>query len=84
MSHEKVSFMKLNNEELARITLDYQERFIDVLDDLKRDISHLKKDLSGLKSNSRPIYKSLETSILNYLKDSRQGKKDATLTYSIL
>ena len=63
MSHEKVSLMKLNNKELARITLDYQERFIDVLDDLKRDISLLKKNLSGLKSNSRPIYKSLETSI---------------------
>ena len=43
--------MKLNNEELARITLDYQERFIDVLDDLKRDISHLKKNRSGLKSD---------------------------------
>ena len=47
MTHEKVSLMKLNNEELARITLDYQERFIDVLDDLKRDISLLKKIYLG-------------------------------------
>ena len=47
MSHEKVSLMKLNNKELARITLDYQERFIDVLDDLKRDISLLKKIYLG-------------------------------------
>ena len=47
MSHEKVSLMKLSNKELARITLDYQERFIDVLDDLKRDISLLKKIYLG-------------------------------------
>ena len=75
--------MKLNNEELARLTLDYQERFTDVLDDLKRDISYLKKIFLGESQtslNSQPIYKSLETSILNYLKDSCRVKEDATLT----
>ena len=42
--------MKLNKEDLVRITLDYQGRFSNILDDLKK-ISDLKSDLSGLKSD---------------------------------
>ena len=50
MAHNEASLMKLNKENLVRITLDYQGKFNNILDDLKKDISDLKSDLSGLKS----------------------------------
>ena len=40
--------MKLNKEDLVRVTLDYHGKFKNILIDLKKDIS--KCDLSGLKS----------------------------------
>ena len=50
--------------------------------------SHLKNDLSGLKSDFPKLraleYKSLETYILNYLIDSWQWQDSATLTNNIL
>ena len=51
MGHNEASLMKLNKEDLVRITLDYQGKFNNILDDLKKDISDLKSDLSGLKSD---------------------------------
>ena len=42
--------MKLNKEDLVRITLDYHGKFKNILIDQKKDISDLKCDLSGLKS----------------------------------
>ena len=41
--------MKLNKEDLVRITLDYQGKFNNILDDLKKDISDLKSGLCGMK-----------------------------------
>ena len=35
----------------GKITLDYQGKFKNILNDLKKDISDLKSDLSGLKSD---------------------------------
>ena len=49
MTHNEASLMKLNKEDLARITLDYQGNFNSILDDLEKGISDLKNDLSGLK-----------------------------------
>ena len=43
--------MKLNKEDLVTITLDYQGKYNNILDDLKKDISDLKGDLYGLKSD---------------------------------
>ena len=51
MAHNEASLMKLNKEDLVRIALNYQGKFNNILDDLKRDISDLKSDLSGLKSD---------------------------------
>ena len=51
MAHNEASLMKLNKEDLVRITLDYQGKFNNILDDLENDISDLKSDLSGLKSD---------------------------------
>ena len=51
MAHNEASLMKLNKEDLVRITLDYQGKFNSILDDLKKDISGLKSDLYGLKSD---------------------------------
>ena len=53
MAHSDASLMKLNKEDLIRITLDYQGKFnsIFILDDLKKDISDLKNNLSGLQSD---------------------------------
>ena len=74
MAHNEASLMKLNKEDLVRITLDYQGKFNNILDDLKEDISDLKSDLSRVKSDFSKLetleYKSLETYILNYLMDS--------------
>ena len=42
--------MKLNKEDLVNITLDYQGKFSNILDDLKKDVPDLKIDLPGLKS----------------------------------
>ena len=50
MAHNEASLMKLNEEDLVRITLDYQGKFNNILD-LKKDISDLKSVLSGLKSD---------------------------------
>ena len=51
MAHNEAPLMKLNKEDLVRITLNYQGSFNDILDDLKKDISDLKSDLPGLKSD---------------------------------
>ena len=51
MGHNEASLMKLNTEDLVRITLEYQGKFNNILDDLKKDIFDLKSDLSGLKSD---------------------------------
>ena len=48
MALNEACSMKLNKEELVRITLDYQGKFNGILDYLKKDISDLKNDLSGL------------------------------------
>ena len=54
--------MKLNKENLVRITLDYQGKFNNILDDLKKDISDLKSDLSGLKSNFSKLEADIQVS----------------------
>ena len=59
MVHNKASLMKLNKEDLVKITLDYQGKFNSILDDLKNDISDLKSDLSGPK----PDFSKLEADI---------------------
>ena len=51
MAHNEAFLMKLNIEDLIRITLDYQGKFNNILDDLKKDISDLKIDVSRLKSD---------------------------------
>ena len=51
MAHNEAFLMKLNKEDLVRITLDYQGKFTNILDDLKKDISDFKSDLSELKSD---------------------------------
>ena len=51
MAHNETSLLKLNKEYLVRITVDYQGKFSNILDNLKKDISDLKSDLSGLKSD---------------------------------
>ena len=51
MAHNEESLMKLNEEDLVRIRLDYQGKFNNILDDLKKDISDFKSDPSGLKSD---------------------------------
>ena len=48
MALNKACLMILNKEELVRITLDYQGKFNGILDYLKKDISDVKNDLSGL------------------------------------
>ena len=57
MTHDEASLMKLNKEELVRITLDYQEKFNGVLGDLKKDVSNLKIHISGLKSDCSKLEK---------------------------
>ena len=42
MDTEEPPRMKLNKEDLVSITLDYQAKFNNILDDLKKDISDLK------------------------------------------
>ena len=59
MAHDEASVMKLDKEDLVRITLDYQGKFNNILDDLKKDMFDLKSDLSGLKSD----FSKLETDI---------------------
>ena len=62
MAHNEASLMKLNKENLVRITLDYQGKFNNILDDLKKDISDLKSDLSGLKSNFSKLEADIQVS----------------------
>ena len=54
--------MKLNKEDLVRITLDCQGKFNNILDDLKKDISDLKSDLSGLKSDFSELEADIQVS----------------------
>ena len=54
--------MKLNKEDLVRITLDYQGKFNNILDDLKKDTFDLKSDLSGLKSDFSKLEADTHTS----------------------
>ena len=54
--------MKLNKEDLVRITLDYQGKFNNILHDLKKDISDLKSDLSGLKSDFSKLEADIQVS----------------------
>ena len=49
MAHNEASLIKLNNEDLVRNTLDYQGKFNNILEDLKKDICESKIDLSGMK-----------------------------------
>ena len=51
MAHNEAFLMKLNKEYLVSITLDYQEKSNNILDDLKKDISDLESNLSWLKSD---------------------------------
>ena len=43
MTSDEASLIKLNKEELVRITIDDQGRSRGILDDMKSDISDLKK-----------------------------------------
>ena len=54
--------MKLNKEDLVRIALNYQGKFNNILDGLKRDISDLKSDLSGLKSDFSKLEADIQVS----------------------
>ena len=54
--------MKLNKEDLVRITLDYQGKFNNILDDLKKDISDLKSNVSGLKSDFSKLEADIQVS----------------------
>ena len=51
IAYNEASLIKLNKEDLVRITLDYQGKFNNILDHLTKDISDLKSDLSRLKSD---------------------------------
>ena len=62
MGHNEASLMKLNKEDLVRITLDYQGKFNNILDDLKKDISDLKSDLSGLRSDFSKLETDMQAS----------------------
>ena len=62
MAHNDSPLMKLNKEDLVRITLDYQGKFNNILDDLKKDISDLKSDLSGLKSDFSKLEADIQVS----------------------
>ena len=62
MAHNDSSLMKLNKEDLVRITLDYQGTFSNILDDLKKDISDLKSDLSELKSDFSKLEADIQVS----------------------
>ena len=62
VAHNEESLMKLNKEDLVRITLDYQGKFNNILDDLKKDISDLKCDLSGLKSDFSKLEADIQVS----------------------
>ena len=69
MAHNEASLMKLNKEDLVRITLDYQAKFNNILEDLKKDISDLKSNLSGLKSDfpkleaDRPVSRNVNSKL---------------------
>ena len=56
VAHNEASLMKLNKEDLVKITLDYQGKFNNILDDLKKDISDLKSDLFDIQV-SRNVWK---------------------------
>ena len=62
MAHNEASLMKLNKEDLVRITLDYQEKFNNILDDLKKGVTGLKSDLSGLKSDLSKVEADIQVS----------------------
>ena len=62
MDHDEASLMNLNNKDLVRITLDYQGKFNNILDDLKKDIPDLKSDLSGLKSEFSKLEADIQVS----------------------
>ena len=87
MAPNKASLMRLNKEDLVRITLDYQGKFNSILDDLKKDICGLKSDLSGLKSDfskleaEKQVTKNINSKLSERLVTMEKG---ATLTNSIL
>ena len=62
MAHNEASLMKLIKEDLVRITLNYQGKFNNILDDLKNDIFDLKSDLSGLKSDFSKLEADIQVS----------------------
>ena len=83
MARDEASLMKLNKEELVRITMDYQGKFDGVLDDylwLKNDLSELKSDFSKLEADIQVII-NVNTKLSEPL---LQWKEGATLTNSIL
>ena len=62
MAQNEASLMRLNKEDLVRITLYYQGKSNNILDDLKKDISDLKCDLSGLKSDFSKLEADIQVS----------------------
>ena len=62
MARNEAPLMKLNKEDLVRITLDYQGKFNNILNDLKKDVTDLKSDLSGLKSDVSKLEADMQVS----------------------
>ena len=67
MAHSESSLMKLNKEKMARIVLDYQDKFDSVLDDFRKDISELKSNFSRVEvdlRDSKPLNEKLTVRIV--------------------
>ena len=79
IAHGEASRMKLNKEELVRITLVYQRKFNGSYLWIKNDLSGLKSDFSNLDALEN---KSIER--LNHLRDLLQRKEGTTLMNTIL
>ena len=67
MAHSESSLMKLNKEKMARIVLDYKDKFDSVLDDFRKDISELKSNFSRVEvdlRDSKPLNEKLTVRIV--------------------
>ena len=67
MAHSESSLMKLNKDKMARIVLDYQDKFDSVLDDFTKDISELKSNFSKVEvdlRDSKPLNEKLTVRIV--------------------
>ena len=51
MSHTESSLMRLNKEDLVTMSLDYQEKFNNILDEIKIDLNELKTKFCKLESD---------------------------------